>query len=36
MKTSIVKLAAAAEAAIARQGAFHVTTATGLLRGGKP
>jgi SAM-dependent methyltransferase len=32
----IAELAAAAEAAIARSGSFHVTTATGLLRGHKP
>jgi ubiquinone/menaquinone biosynthesis C-methylase UbiE len=32
----IAKLADAAEAGIARQGAFHITTATGLLSGRKP
>jgi SAM-dependent methyltransferase len=32
----VAKLAAQAESAIARDGAFHVTTATGLIRGRKP
>jgi SAM-dependent methyltransferase len=33
---AVVKLAGEAEAAIARDGSYHVTTATGLLRGRKP